>query len=63
MFMLLRVEVHPGLLLGDEFESTATLPPHLAAEEAWMSINPLHRIAARLRFLLNLKSLGSGGKR
>jgi hypothetical protein len=24
---------------------------------------PLHRIAARLRFLLNVKSLGLGGKR
>jgi hypothetical protein len=47
-----------GVILG-----LATLPPHTAEEEAWMSINPLHRIAARLRFLLNLTSLGSGGKR
>ena len=49
--MLLRVEVHPGLLLGGEFESTATLPLHLAAEEAWMSINPAPGDAAPLAVL------------
>ncbi len=51
MFMLLRVEIHPGLLL---VEWIVGIQPSyrctLAAEEAWMSINPLHRIAARLRF-------------
>jgi hypothetical protein len=37
---------------------TAILPLHLAAEEAWMSITVLHRIAARWRFLLKLKGYG-----
>jgi len=36
---------------------TAIQSLHLATEEAWMSINAVHVIAARLRFLLNLKSL------
>src|SRR5262245_2780981 len=43
---------------GGKFSSTATLPLHIAAEEAWMSIKPLHRIAARVRFWLNVKSFG-----
>jgi len=41
--------------VGGENWGTATLPLHRAAEEAWMSINPFHRIAARLRMLPNLK--------
>ena len=50
MFMLLRVEVHPGLLLlGGEFENTATLPLHGAAEEAWMSIKMLQSDARYAR--------------
>ena len=32
------------------------------AEPCWLT-NPLHRIAARLRFGMNPKSLGLGGKR
>jgi hypothetical protein len=49
--MLLGVKVHPGFLRGGvEFVATASLPLQLAAEEAWMSIIVLHRIAARLRF-------------
>jgi hypothetical protein len=48
--MLLRVEVHPGLLLAMDLCGTAILPLHFAAEEAWMSIITLHRIAALLRF-------------
>ena len=39
--------------LGGEFSSTATLPLHRAAEEAWMSINTRHCIAARLRFCIS----------
>src|SRR5262249_12925896 len=58
MFMLLRVEVHPGLLLGGENLGTATLPLHGAVEEAWMSITALHRIAARWRFGTSAKGLG-----
>jgi hypothetical protein len=34
-----------------------------AEEEERPLTNPLHRIAARSRFLLNLKGLGLGGKR
>jgi len=30
---------------------------------AMLANKPLHRITARLRFLLNVKSLGLGGKR
>jgi hypothetical protein len=55
MFMLLRVEIHPGLRLGGEFENTATLPLPWAAEEAWMSINTVLVTAARLRFGMNVK--------
>jgi len=43
--------------LGVEFVASATLPLLHAAEEAWMSINPLHPTAARERILLNPKSL------
>jgi hypothetical protein len=35
----------------------ATLPLPWAAEEAWMSINTVFVIAARVRILLNVKSL------
>ena len=62
MFMLPRIEIHPGLL-GGVILGTAILPLPLAAQEAWMSINPRLRIAARLRLLLNVKSLGLGGNR
>ena len=54
--MLVRIEIHPGLLVGVKFvysHPTAALP--LAAQEAWMSITPRHRIAALLRILLNVK--------
>jgi len=63
--MLLRVKVPPGFLRGDGFVwySHPTAALQLAAKEAWMSINPLHRIAARLRFGVNLKGFGLGGKR
>jgi len=37
---------------------TAILPLQLAAKEAWMSIKAHHRIAARLRFGVNLKGHG-----
>ena len=37
---------------------TATLPLLPATEEAWMSIEALQRIAARLRFVLNVNGLG-----
>ena len=36
--MLLRVKIHPGVLLGDGLVDTAILPLPLAAKEAWMSI-------------------------
>ena len=39
----------------------ATLPPHLAAEEAWMSINAVHVTATRLRFGITLKGHSVGG--
>jgi hypothetical protein len=39
---------------------TAILPLHLAAQEAWMSINAVLVTAARLPMLLNLKMLGLG---
>jgi hypothetical protein len=56
MFMLLRGEIHPGLLVGGIFRySHPTAARQRAAKEAWMSIKPRHRIAARLRFLLNVK--------
>jgi hypothetical protein len=59
MFMLLGVESHRRLPpWGGENLGTATLPLHLVAEEAWMSINALHRIATRVRFGVNLKVLG-----
>jgi len=35
---------------------TAILPLYFAAQEAWMSITPHHRNAARERILLNVKS-------
>ena len=47
MFMLPRVKVHPGFLLGDGFGPP---PLHFAAEEAWMSIEAVHVTAAGLRF-------------
>lgn len=54
--MLLRIEIHPGLLLvGMDLCGTAILPLPLAAQEAWMSITALHRIAARLRFWINVQ--------
>ena len=40
---------------------TATILLQLAAEEAWMSIKPVHVTAARVWFGLNVKSLGVGG--
>jgi hypothetical protein len=52
MFMLLRVEIHPGLLLLGVNLGLATLPLPWAAEEAWMSINAVRGTAARLRFEL-----------
>jgi hypothetical protein len=36
--------------LGMDCWDTAILPLQPAAEEAWMSINPRHRIAATLGF-------------
>jgi hypothetical protein len=42
---------------------TAILPLHLAAKEAWMSINAVLVTAARVRFGVNQKSCGLGGKR
>ena len=38
MFMLLRVQVHPGILRESGFGGTAILPLRQAAEEARMSI-------------------------
>jgi hypothetical protein len=46
---------------GGKYLGTATLPLHIAAEEAWMSINPVHVTAARLRLLLNTKEYSLGG--
>ena len=53
VFMVLWGEIHPGVLLEVECGGTAILLLHLAAEEAWMSINSFHRIAARLRFCIS----------
>jgi hypothetical protein len=39
MFMLVGLESHRRILLGGENWGTATLPLHMAEEEAWMSIN------------------------
>jgi len=41
-----------------EYCGTAILPLPLAAQEAWMSINRLQRIAARERFGVNLNGFG-----
>src|SRR5262245_52159388 len=46
MFMLLRVEVHLGLLLGGENLGTVFLLLHGAVEEAWMSIKTLQVLAS-----------------
>jgi len=47
MFMLVRVKVHPGLLVGMNFAyNHPTAARQLAAKEAWMNIPPRHRIAA-----------------
>jgi hypothetical protein len=42
-----------GVILG-----LATLPPHTAEEEAWMSITPLQVTRPLLRFRVNPKGLG-----
>jgi hypothetical protein len=55
MFMLLRVKVHPGFLLGVDLCATTILPLHFAAEEAWMSIETLQRTRPLLRFWVKLK--------
>jgi hypothetical protein len=56
MFMLLREKFIQGSSLGMDLCGTAILPLQPAAKEAWMSITPRHRIAALLRFGMNLKS-------
>jgi len=59
MFMLPRIEIHPGLLGGVKFVySHPTAALQLAAKEAWMSIIPFHLTAARLRFWMNVNRLG-----
>ncbi len=49
--------------MGVDLCGTTILPLHFAAEEAWMSIKPLHVTAARLRFLLDVNGYGEAAAR